>query len=139
MPNNEDEKAEEFKDENDDMEIEIDEFEKESKYGEKMLPEKIKNKNNETKQSSMNESDNLGDDKNLDEHIDIDGEIVHTYKVERGIDTTFHTIDIKEDIDMYSTDKKDHTEYIRNQFDKWLEVSFSHFFFLSYLINIFLE
>lgn len=135
MPNNEDQKAEELKDD-DEMEIEIDDYEKESNYGEKMVPDKIKQKN-DNKPSSMKESDNLRDDENnFDEHIDIDGEVVDTFKVERGPDTTFHTVDIKNDFDVYSTDKKDHTEYIKNQFDRWLEVCFEYIcFFLNLLCN----
>lgn len=112
------------------MEIEIDEFddEKETK-GEEILAEKIKPKNRND-QSSMNKTDNLGeDDNNVEEHIDVDGEVVLTHTVERGLDTMFHTVNLKEDDeDVYSIDKKDYKEYIRNQFDNWIEVS---------LINVF--
>lgn len=124
MPNNEDEKGEELK-ENDEMEIEIDEFDddKETK-GEEILAEKIKPKNRND-QSSMNKIDNPGEDDNdVEEHIDVDGEVVLTHTVERGLDTMFHTVNLKEDDeDVYSNDKKDYKEYIRNQFDNWFEVS----------------
>lgn len=129
----EDQKAEELIDENDEMEIEIDVNEKESQCSEKLLPEKIK-PNNDRKPFSMDESDNFGDDdNNAEEHIDIDGEIVDTYKVERGLDTTFHTVDVNEDVDVFSIDKKDHTDLIKNQIDIWFEVSFQKLIFLTYI------
>lgn len=108
------------------MELEEDVDEKENQNGEELLPEKTKPKNKNS-QYSTNELDNLKEEEEDcdEEPIDIDGEVVPTYTVERGMDTMFHTADLKDDNDDdTSIDKKDHTEYIRNQFDKYLEVSF---------------
>jgi len=90
-----------------------------SKSGLEMLSEKIKteNPNDKNKSSSMNELENVGDDEYC-----VDGEIVLTHTVERGMDTMFHTIDFKEDGDAYSAETIDHKENIKNQLDKWFKV-----------------
>lgn len=88
-----------------------------------ILPDKINSKNRNSR-STMNESENLEDENYSDEHIDVDGEVIQTHSVERGMDTMFHTDDLKEDDDVNSIDVKDHTNYIKNQIDIWSEVSF---------------
>jgi len=102
---------------------------------EEILPEKMKpiKQNN---QPSLKESDNFENDENLDlEHIDVDGEVVLTQTAESGMETMFHTTDVK-DSNIYPSDKKDHKEYIKNQLNKWFEVCFKIFSFLNYLIII---
>lgn len=121
LPNTEDQNGEEL---NEEIEIEIEQDIDETKSinGEELLSEKIKPKN-QNNQTSKNESDNLGNDNNDEEHINVDGEIVLTHTADRGMDTMFHTIDFKEDNEILSIDLKNHKEYIKNQFDKWVEVS----------------
>lgn len=83
---------------------------------------------------SSNEFDNLKEDENCDEEPTIvDGEIILTLTAERGIETMFHTIDVKED-DAHSVDKKNYKEYIQNQFDNWLEVSFYKLYIFKYIL-----
>lgn len=105
------------------MEIEETFNEEKPKNGEEILPDKINSKNQNSR-STMNELENFEEVENYnDERIDVDGEVILTHSVERGMDTRFHTVDFKED-DIYSTDVKDHTNYIKNQIDIWCEVSF---------------
>lgn len=122
LPNTEDQNGEEL---NEEIEIEIEQDIEETKSinGDELLSEKIKPKNQKN-QTSKNESDNLGNDNNDEEHINVDGEIVLTHTADRGMDTMFHTIDFKEDNEVLSIDLKNHKEYIKNQFDKWVKVSF---------------
>lgn len=111
----------------DEIELEEDTDKTETQNGEEILPEKIKSKiwNN---QSLLNDMDKDQSNENLEEEpIVTDGEIILTHTVERGIDTMFHTVDIKEDNS--SVNKKDHKEYIKNQLDKWFDVSFGNFLF----------
>ncbi|XP_060859886.1 midasin [Metopolophium dirhodum] len=119
LPNNENQPGEELKD--DEMEIEQDVNENDTKNGDEILPERMKTKSRNN-QSSMNDPDNSKDnDEFIEEHIDVDGEDIPTHFAERGQETTFHTADIEETNDVDSTSIKDHNEYIRNQFDKWLD------------------
>lgn len=108
------------------MEIEEDVNEENPKKGDEILPDKI-NPKNQNSRSTINESENLGEDENcIDECIDVDGEVILTHTVERGMDTMFHTVDIKEDDDVYSPNEKDYTK-IKNQLEIWSEVSFQKF------------
>jgi len=127
LPNNENQPGEELKD--DEMEIEQDDNENDTKNGDEILPEKMKTKSRNN-QSSMNDPDNSKDnDEFTEEHIDVDGEDILTHFAERGQETTFHTVDVEETNDVDSTSIKDHNEYIRNQFDKWLDVSFQRWMY----------
>lgn len=126
MPNNENEQGDDLKKE-DEIELGKDVDEIETQNGEEILPETIKPRirNN---QSSINDLDQ--ENENLEEEpIVTDGEIILTHTVERGIDTMFHTVCIKEDNS--SIVKKDHKEYIKNQLDKWFNVSFINYVFLN--------
>lgn len=122
IPNNENEIGEELK-EDDEMEIEeISNEIKTKELGVEILPEKIKPKiqNNQ----SMNDSDCLTKEDNLIEKHTVDGEVVLTHTAERGMDTMFHTMDVTEDNDEIPIIKKDLKEYIKNEFNKWVEVNF---------------
>lgn len=122
LPNDENQIGEELK-EDDEMEIDDNINEVNSENGDEILPDKINSKNRNSR-STMNELENLEEDENFsDERIDVDGEVILTHSVERGMDTMFHTDDLKEDDDVYSVDVKDHTNYIKNQIDIWSEVS----------------
>lgn len=130
VPNNENQIGEELKE---DDEIEIEEISNENKTNEvlgEILPEKIKPKL-QNNQSSMNDSDCLGEEDNIVENHTIDGEVVLTQTAERGMDTMFHTMDVTEDNDASSINKNDLKQYIKNQYNKWAEVK------LKILINIF--
>lgn len=118
--NTEDKNCEELNEEIE-MDIEQDIDETKSINGDELLSEKIKPKN-QNNQTSKNESDNLGNDKIDEEHINVDGEIVLTHTADRGMDTIFHTMDFK-DHEKLSIDLKNYKEYIKNEFDKWVEVS----------------
>lgn len=121
MPNNENQPGEELKD--DEMEIEQDIDENDTKNGDEILPEKMKSKNRNN-QSSLNDPEiSKENDEFIEEHVDVDGEDILTHFAERGQETTFHTVDIEETDDVNSTNIKDHNEYIKSQFDKWLDVS----------------
>lgn len=48
----------------------------------------------------------------------------------------FHTIDVNEKVDAHSVDKKNYKEYIKNQFENWLEVSFYTFYAFEYIFSI---
>jgi hypothetical protein len=122
LPNNENQPGEELKD--DEMEIEQDDNENDTKNGDEILPEKMKTKNRKN-QPSMNELDDSKEtDEFIEEHVDVDGEDVLTHFAERGQETTFHTVDVEEFDDIHSANIKDHNEYIKSQFDKWLDVSY---------------
>jgi len=131
VPNNENQEGEELKD--DEMEIEQDMNENDGKNGDEILPEKMKTKNRNN-QSSMNETDDSREnDEFIEERIDVDGEDVLTHFAERGQETTYHTVDVEEINDVDSTSLKDHKEYIKSQFEKWLDVCFQKFiYFLIY-------
>lgn len=137
MPNDEDEIGDELK-EDEIMEIEEDVNENETNNGEEVLPEKFKPRK-PNNQSSTNESDNLREDENnTEEQIDVDGEIVLTSTVERGMDTMFHTVELKEDDDKYSfdVDVKNQKELIENQMTKWFNVNLSKFIiFILFILN----
>lgn len=106
------------------MEIEEDINENETNNGEEVLPEKFKPRK-QNNQSFTNDSDNFGEDENnIEELIDVDGEIILTSTVERGMDTLFHTVDLNEDNDKFFIDVKDQKELIQNQITKWFDVSF---------------
>lgn len=122
MPNNENQPGEELKDE--EMEIEQDDHESDTKNGDEILPEKMKTKNRKNQISTNKPDESKENEEYIEERVDVDGEDVLTHFAERGQDTTFHTVDIEEIDDINSTSKKDHNEYIKNQFDKWLDVSF---------------
>lgn len=122
MPNNENQPGEELKDE--EMEIEQDVHENDTKNGDEILPEKMKTKNRKNQISTNEPDDSKENEEYIEERIDVDGEDVLTHFAERGQDTTFHTVDIEEIDDINSASIKDHNEYIKNQFDKWLDVSF---------------
>jgi len=127
LPNNENQPGEELKD--DDMEIEQDVNENDTKNGDEILPEKMKTKSRNN-QSSMNDPDDSKEnDEFIEECVDVDGEDILTQFAERGQETTFHTVDVEETNDIDSTSIKDHNEYIRNQFDKWLDVSFQRWMY----------
>lgn len=131
MPNNENQPGEELKD--DEMEIEQDVNENDTKNGDEILPEKVKTKNRNN-QSSINDPDNSKDnDEFIEEHIDVDGEDIPTHFAERGQETTFHTVDVEETNDVVSTsivkDLIKHDAFIRSQFDKWLDVSFQRWMY----------
>lgn len=84
---------------------------------------------------STHESDNLKKDENCDEEpIVVDGEVVLTLTAERGIETLFHTIDVNGEDEAHSVDKKNYKEYIKNQFDNWLEVSFYKCYHFKYIV-----
>jgi len=122
LPNDENQPGEELKD--DEMEIEQDNNENDTKNGDEILPEKMKTKSRNN-QSSMNDPDDYKEnDEFIEEHVDVDGEDILTHFAERGQETTFHTTDVEETDNVDSTNIKDHSEYIRSQFDKWLDVSF---------------
>lgn len=105
------------------MEIEQDIDENDTINGDEILPEKMKTKNRNN-QSSMNDPENSKEnDEFIEEHVDVDGEDILTHFAERGLETTFHTVDVEETDDVNSTNIKDHSEYIKSQFDKWLDVS----------------
>lgn len=124
MPNNEDEIGEELKEE-EEMEIE-DINEEETRNGEELLAEKIKPKK-QNKQPIVNQSENVEVDENCaEERIDVDGEVILTQTAERGMDTMFLTKDLNEEDEAHSVtvkDVKDHKEYLKNQNDRWFEVS----------------
>lgn len=127
MPNKENQPGEELKD--DDMEIEQDVNENDTKNSDEILPEKMKTKSRNN-QSSMNDPDDSKEnDKFIEEHVDVDGEDILTHFAERGQETTFHTVDVEETNDIDSTSIKDHNEYIRSQFDGWLGVSFQRWMY----------
>lgn len=122
IPNNENEVGEELKE---DDEMEIDEISNENKtneLGEEILPEKIKPKiqNNQ----SMKDSDCLTKEDNLIEKHTVDGEVVLTHTAERGMDTMFHSMDTTDDNDEIPINNKDFKTFIKNQFNKWVEVNF---------------
>lgn len=122
MPNNENQPGEELKDE--EMEIEQDVHENDTKNSDEILPEKMKTKNRKNQISTNELDDSKENEEYIEERVDVDGEDVLTHFAGRGQDTTFHTVDIENIDDINSTSIKDHNEYIKNQFDKWLDVSF---------------
>lgn len=123
MPNNENQLGEDLKDD-DEMEIEQDVNENDTKNGDDILPEKMKTKNRNN-QPTINESDDSKEnDEFFEDRVDVDGEDILTHFAERGLETTFHTVDVEEIEDVDSSNKKDHQEFIKSQFDKWLDVSF---------------
>lgn len=117
MANNEIENGEKLIEE-DLISIEVDGTDDEelSKSGLELLPEKTKSndQNNRNQPSSVNELENVEEDKYC-----IDGDFVLTHTVERGMDTMFHTVNLKDDIDIYSTETIDHKKNIKSQLDKW--------------------
>ncbi|KAE9533494.1 hypothetical protein AGLY_009132 [Aphis glycines] len=119
LPNNENQPGEELKDE--EMEIEQDAHENDTKNGDEILPEKMKTKNRKNQISKNEPDDSNENEEYIEERVDVDGEDVLTHFAERGQDTTFHTVDIEEIDDINSASIKDHNEYIKNQFDKWLD------------------
>jgi len=127
LPNNENQPGEELKD--DEMEIEQDVNENDTKNGDEIKPEKMKTKSRNN-QSSMNDPDDSKEnDDFIEERVDVDGEDILTHFAERGLETTFHTVDVEETNDVDSTSIKDHDQYIRSQFDKWLDVSFQRWMY----------
>lgn len=119
------------------MEIEEDIDEIETNNGQTVLPEKIKPKYQDN-QTSINESENIEEEENDEkEHIDIDGEVVLTHTVERGMDTDYHTGEFKDEPTNISVNQNcidrllAQRSYIQNEFEKWAAVSFlyNHLFF----------
>lgn len=111
--------GEELKDDDIEMEENIDE--EESKLGEELVSEKIKAKKNNN-QSTSNEGENLENENLNDEKIVVDGDIILTQTVERGTNTTFHTAVIESDEELLDIDVNNHKELLQEQFTKWLEV-----------------
>lgn len=126
MPNKENQPGEELKD---DIEIEQDVNENDTKNGDEILPEKMKTKSRNNQSSMNNPDDSKENDEFIEERVDVDGEDILTHFAERGQETTFHTVDVEETNDIDSTSIKDHNKYIRSQFDEWLGVSFQRWMY----------
>lgn len=97
----------------------------EPKQGDELLPEKVKPKK-KNNQPIMNETDGfehkeINDD---EEQIDVEGDVVLTHGVERGMETMFHTAEIKDDEEIFEIEVKDHKEFLQDQYNKWMEVSY---------------
>lgn len=106
------------------VEIEEDIKENETNNGDEVLPEKCRPRK-QNNQSSTNELDHVGEDENnIKEQIAVDGEIVLTSTVERGMDTMFLTVECNEDDAESSFGVKDQKELIQNQKTKWFNVCF---------------
>lgn len=102
------------------MEIEENDEDK-TQNGEEILPDKVKSKKL-NKQSVSNEPNNLEEDENHVEPINVDGEVILTHTVERGMDTKFHTVELSDHIE-HSLSIKDYDEDFVNQLNEWSEVS----------------
>jgi hypothetical protein len=110
------------------MEIEEEINENETNNGEEVLPEKFKPRK-QNNQFLMNDFDNFEEYENkIEEQINVDGEIVLTSTVERGMDTMYHTVELNEGDDKYPIDVKNQKELIQDQMAKWFDVCFYKYF-----------
>ncbi|XP_025407976.1 midasin-like [Sipha flava] len=120
LPNNDDQMGEDLK-EDEVMEIEEEINENETNNGEEVLPEKFKPRK-QNNQFLMNDFDNFEEYENkIEEQINVDGEIVLTSTVERGMDTMYHTVELNEGDDKYPIDVKNQKELIQDQMAKWFD------------------